>query len=64
MEKCVKGDAHKMIGHLEDLREIWASLILAIRDQRSIWKRISNPFWSSGSTGYLTMAPYENYTQF
>jgi hypothetical protein len=25
-EKCVKGDAHKMIGHLEELREIWDTL--------------------------------------
>jgi hypothetical protein len=22
-EKCVKGDAWKMVGHLEDLKEIW-----------------------------------------
>jgi hypothetical protein len=25
-EKCVKGDAHKMIGHLEELGEIWDTL--------------------------------------
>ncbi len=25
-EKCVKGYAHKMVGHLEDLREMWATL--------------------------------------
>ncbi len=25
-EKCVKGDAHKMISHLDDLREIWDTL--------------------------------------
>jgi hypothetical protein len=25
-EKCVKGDAYKMVGHLEDLREIWDTL--------------------------------------
>jgi hypothetical protein len=25
-EKCVKGDAHKMISHLEELREIWDTL--------------------------------------
>ncbi len=25
-EKCVKGKAHKMVGHLEDLREIWDTL--------------------------------------
>jgi hypothetical protein len=25
-EKCVSGDAMKMIGHLEDLDEIWEAL--------------------------------------
>jgi hypothetical protein len=25
-EKCVKGVAYKMVGHLEDLREIWDTL--------------------------------------
>ncbi len=25
-EKCVKGDAHKMVSHLDDLREIWDTL--------------------------------------
>ncbi len=25
-KKCMKGDAHKMVGHLEDLREIWDTL--------------------------------------
>jgi hypothetical protein len=25
-EKCVKGDAYKMVGHLEGLREIWDTL--------------------------------------
>jgi hypothetical protein len=25
-EKCVKGDAWKMVGHLEDLKEIWDTL--------------------------------------
>ncbi len=26
MEKCVMGDAWKMVGHLEDLKEIWGTL--------------------------------------
>ncbi len=38
-EKCVKGDANKMVGHLEELREIWDTLDKVLREAREIYGR-------------------------
>jgi hypothetical protein len=38
-EKCVKGDVYKMVGHLEDLREIWDTLDKVLREAREVYGR-------------------------
>jgi hypothetical protein len=38
-EKCVKGDAWKMVGHLEDLKEILDTLDTCYERSRNTWMK-------------------------
>ncbi len=55
-EKYMKGDALRMVSHLDDLQEIpyGTPSTPASRGRRSIWKKLSGRKWSSGSTRLLT----------
>jgi hypothetical protein len=61
-EKCVKVDAHNMIGHLEDLREIWNMLDTCYERPKKYMEEALKLILEFRRYRLSTM--YENSTQF